>query len=306
MTDLLQQKRTMWPAKLVALHKNTSPLLRVGPLNLTSPSVMGILNVTPDSFSDGGHFVAVDDARRQAERMLEDGASIIDIGGESTRPGAAAVSVSEELDRVIPTIEALRDTTALPISVDTSKPQVMRAAVAAGATMINDVLALQEPGSLEAAVELAVPVCLMHMQGRPRAMQENPHYDAVASDVTAFLRARAEQCIEAGVAADNIVVDPGFGFGKTHAHNVEMLTNLRQLSALGYPVLVGLSRKSTLGEITGREVLDRLPGSIAAAVVAVMHGAQIVRVHDVRETVDALKVVSAVLDPTNIHELDHR
>jgi dihydropteroate synthase len=267
---------------------------------------MGILNVTPDSFSDGGYFVAVDDARRQAERMLEDGASIIDIGGESTRPGAAAVSVSEELDRVIPTIEALRDTTALPISVDTSKPQVMRAAVAAGATMINDVLALQEPGSLEAAVELAVPVCLMHMQGRPRTMQENPQYDAVASDVTAFLRARAEQCIEAGVAADNIVVDPGFGFGKTHAHNVEMLTNLRQLSALGYPVLVGLSRKSTLGEITGREVLDRLPGSIAAAVVAVMHGAQIVRVHDVRETVDALKVVSAVLDPTNIHELDHR
>ncbi len=266
---------------------------------------MGILNVTPDSFSDGGHFVAVDDARRQAERMLEDGASIIDIGGESTRPGAEDVSESQELDRVIPVIEALRDATALPISVDTSKPQVMRAAISAGATMINDVLALQEPGSLEAAVDLAVPVCLMHMQGRPRTMQESPHYEAVTSDVASFLRNRAEQCIEAGVAADSIIVDPGFGFGKTHAHNVEMLANLRQLRALGYPVLIGVSRKSTLGEITGRAVPDRLSGSIAAAVVAVMHGAQIVRVHDVRETVDALKVVSAVLDRINIHELDH-
>ncbi len=257
---------------------------------------MGILNVTPDSFSDGGQFVDIDTARRQVERMAKDGAAIIDIGGESTRPGADDVSEEQELDRVIPVIEALRDTTALPISIDTSKPGVMREAVVAGAAIINDILALQEPGAIETVVELGVPVCLMHMQGRPRTMQESPHYDDVALDVRDFLADRVSKCIAAGIAREKIIIDPGFGFGKTHAHNVELLANLRQLQDLEFPVLVGLSRKSTLGELTGRDVFDRLPGSIAAAVVAVMKGAQIVRVHDVRETVDALKVVGAVME----------
>ncbi len=231
--------------------------------------------------------------------MAEDGASIIDIGGESTRPGAGDVSETEELDRVIPVIEALRDTTAIPISIDTSKAAVMRAAVAAGAGIINDILAFKEPGAIEAAVELQVPVCLMHMQGRPRTMQDSPHYDDVTLEVTGFLGDRASICIAAGVDREKIIVDPGFGFGKTHAHNVELLANLRQLQDLELPVLVGLSRKSTLGELTGREVFDRLPGSISAAVVAVMNGAKIIRAHDVRETVDALKVVSAVMDVNN-------
>lgn len=272
---------------------------------------MGILNVTPDSFSDGGQFVDIDTARRQAERMAKDGASIIDIGGESTRPGADDVSETQELDRVIPVIEALRDTTSLPISIDTSKAGVMRAAVAAGAGIINDILALQEPGAIEAAVELGVPVCLMHMQGRPRTMQDSPHYDDVALEVTKFLGERASACIEAGLDRGGIVIDPGFGFGKTHAHNIELLANLRQLQDLQLPVLVGLSRKSTLGELTGRDVFERLPGSISAAVLAVMNGAEIVRAHDVRETVDALKVVSAVMDhrgssePINTNLLDH-
>jgi dihydropteroate synthase len=257
---------------------------------------MGILNVTPDSFSDGGRFAGLDAARRHAEQLAEDGAAIIDIGGESTRPGAADVSESQELDRVIPVIEALRESIDLPISIDTSKATVMREAVAAGATMINDVLALQEADALQAAVGLGVTVCLMHMQGRPRTMQADPQYDDVTLDVTAFLGDRAAECIEAGIARELIIIDPGFGFGKTHAQNVELLANLRQLQTLGLPVLVGLSRKSTLGELTGRDVDDRLPGSIAAAVVAVMHGVQIVRVHEVRETVDALKVVSAVLE----------
>ena len=285
----------MRPAvKLVVLRKNTS-LLHLGSLNFTSPSVMGILNVTPDSFSDGGRFDDIDTARRHAEQLADDGAAIIDIGGESTRPGADDISESQELDRVIPVIEALRDTVDLPLSIDTSKANVMREAVAAGAAMINDVLALQEPGALLAAADLGAPICLMHMRGRPRTMQVNPDYDDVTRDVTAFLGDRVAICIEAGVARDRIVIDPGFGFGKTHSQNVELLANLRQLQDLGLPVLVGLSRKSTLGELTGREVDDRLSGSISAAVIAVMNGAQIVRAHDVRETVDALKVVGAVL-----------
>jgi dihydropteroate synthase len=257
---------------------------------------MGVLNVTPDSFSDGGRFADIDLARRHAESMLRDGAAIIDIGGESTRPGAADVNVSEELERVIPVIRALRDTVDLPISVDTSKAVVMREAVEAGAALINDVMALQETGALQAAADLEIPVCLMHMQGRPRTMQKSPHYDHVTADVMAFLADRAAKCIEAGIARESIMIDPGFGFGKTHAHNVELLANLRQLQDLELPVLVGLSRKSTLGELTGRDVGDRLSGSISAAVVAVMNGAQVVRAHDVRETVDALRVVSAVME----------
>jgi dihydropteroate synthase len=269
---------------------------------------MGILNVTPDSFSDGGLVTDLDAACRQAEQMADDGASIIDIGGESTRPGADDVSEAQELDRVIPVIEALHNLSGLPISVDTSKAGVMREAVAAGAAIINDVMALQEPGAIDTAAELRTPVCLMHMQGRPRTMQQNPQYDDVAQNVMAFLRDRAAACIDAGIPRENIVVDPGFGFGKSHTQNIELLANLRQLRGLDLPVMVGLSRKSTLGELTGRGVSDRLPASIAAAVLAVMNGAKIVRAHDVRETVDALKIASAVLassDPIDIDLLDH-
>jgi dihydropteroate synthase len=260
---------------------------------------MGILNVTPDSFSDGGLFRDVELAKRHAVQMAEDGAQIIDIGGESTRPGAADISEAQELERVIPVIEAVRDAVDLPISVDTSKAGVMREAVAAGARMINDVLALQSPGALAAAVELAVPVCLMHMQGQPRTMQKNPHYDDVTADVTKFLSERAVICVEAGISRESIVVDPGFGFGKTHAQNIELLANLRQLQQLNLPVLIGLSRKATVGDLTGRDVDDRASGSISAAVIAVMRGAQIVRAHDVRDTLDALRVVSAVMDVGN-------
>jgi dihydropteroate synthase len=274
-------------------------MLQLGSLSLPNPAVMGTLNVTPDSFSDGGRFGELDSARKHAERMAFDGAAIIDIGGESTRPGADDVSEAQELDRVLPIIEAVSAAVDLPISIDTSKAAVMRQAVAAGAAMINDVLALQEPGALDAAVELGVPVCLMHMKGRPRSMQESPKYADVTSEVTEFLDDRVRRCIEAGVSRDQIIVDPGFGFGKSHAHNVELLANLRQLRALGLPVLVGLSRKSTLGELTGRDVNDRMAGSISAAVIAVLNGAQIVRSHDVKETVDALRIAGAVMEATD-------
>ena len=271
-------------------------MLKLGSLSFPAPAVMGILNVTPDSFSDGGRFDKPASALRQAEAMAAQGAAIIDIGGESTRPGSASVTEQEELDRVIPVIEAVRAVTDVPISVDTSKGAVMREAVAAGAAMINDVCALQADGALEAAADLQVPVCLMHMRGEPRTMQREPLYDNVVRDVAAFLEARMTACNQAGIADELIVVDPGFGFGKTHAHNIELLANLRQLQLRDRPILVGLSRKSTLGELTQRRVDERVPGSIAAAVVAVMKGADIVRVHDVRETVDALAVAQAVID----------
>jgi dihydropteroate synthase len=271
-------------------------MLTLGALQFDVPAVMGILNVTPDSFSDGGRFAGRDAALRQAEAMPRDGAAIIDIGGESTRPGAADVSEQEELDRVIPVIEAVVAAVDVPVSVDTSKPAVMRAAVAAGAAMINDIRALREHGALQAAVELGVPVCLMHMQGRPRTMQAQPVYDDVVTEVTEFLAARVRACVAAGLAEDSIIVDPGFGFGKAPRHNIELLANLRQLRSLGRPILVGLSRKSTLGELTGRDVGERMPASIAAAVIAVVEGAQIVRVHDVRETIDALRVAAAVME----------
>ena len=265
-------------------------------MHVRTPAVMGILNVTPDSFSDGGRFAAPDTALRQAAEMAASGASIIDIGGESTRPGADSVAEQEELDRVIPVVEAVREVTDVPISIDTSKPGVMREAVAAGAGMINDVFALRADGALQAAAELQVPVCLMHMRGQPRTMQEAPHYDDVVAEVGAFLEERVAECVRAGLQENLIVIDPGFGFGKTHAHNVGLLANLRQLQSMGRPVLVGISRKSTLGELTARNVDDRMPASIAAAVIAVMYGAQIVRVHDVAATVDALKVVQAVTE----------
>ena len=257
---------------------------------------MGILNVTPDSFSDGGRFIGREAAVRQAVTMAADGAQIIDIGGESTRPGAADVPVQQELDRVIPVIEAVVAAVDAPVSVDTSKPAVMRAAVAAGAAMINDIRALREDGALQAAVALQRPVCLMHMLGQPRTMQQQPQYGDVVADVLEFLLQRVRECVVAGLPEDGIIVDPGFGFGKTPRHNVELLSNLRQLRSIGRPILVGLSRKSTLGELTGRDVEERMPASIAAAVIAVIEGAAIVRVHDVRETVDALRVAAAVME----------
>jgi dihydropteroate synthase len=268
----------------------------IGNLNLDAPVVMGILNVTPDSFSDGGRFLMRDDALRQAELMLQSGAGIIDVGGESTRPGAENISEDEETGRVVPVIAAICELTDAPVSVDTSKAGVMRAAVAAGAAMINDVRALQEPGALDAAAELQIPVCLMHMQGQPGTMQDRPNYTSVVAEVRGFLATRIQSCVDAGIDRERIVVDPGFGFGKTHRHNVELLANLRQLQELGRPVMVGLSRKSMLGELTGRATGERLPASIAAAVIALMSGAAIVRVHDVAATVDALKVTQAITE----------
>jgi dihydropteroate synthase len=271
-------------------------MLRLGPVELDSPAVMGVLNVTPDSFSDGGRYATIDVALQRAEQMAEQGAAIIDVGGESTRPGARAVNEQEEVDRVLPVIEAIRRAVDLPISIDTSKPGVMRAAVAAGASMINDVYALQADGALQTAVELQQPVCLMHMQGEPRTMQKEPQYEDVVAEVTQFLRERVAQCVQAGLGRELIIVDPGFGFGKRPAHNVELLARLSQVTEIGVPVLVGISRKSTLGKITGKDVSQLMPASIAAAVLAVQQGAQIVRAHDIAETVDALRVAAAVMN----------
>jgi len=269
--------------------------LRLGAITLDCPAVMGILNTTPDSFSDGGRFTAPSVAIMHAEQMVMDGAAIIDVGGESTRPGAQDVDEQEEIDRVVPVIEAIRSALDVAVSVDTSKPGVMRAAVAAGATMINDVRALRAEGALQAAAELQQAVCLMHMQGQPRTMQQDPQYDDVVADVTQFLRERVSECTRAGIADHLLVIDPGFGFGKTPEDNVELLANLRQLQEIGPPLLIGVSRKSTLGVLTGREVDERQPASVAAAVLAVERGASIVRAHDVAETVDALRVVRAVI-----------
>ena len=271
-------------------------MLTIGTLAFELPAVMGVLNVTPDSFSDGGRFTGRDAALRQAEAMARDGAAIIDVGGESTRPGAADVTEQEELDRVIPVVEAVVSAVDLPVSIDTSKAAVMRGAASAGAAMINDIRALRGDGALAAAVELQRPVCLMHMQGQPRTMQQAPDYADVVADVGNFLADRLRACVAAGLAENLLIVDPGFGFGKTPGHNVELLANLRQLRSLGRPILVGLSRKSTLGALTGRDVDKRMPASIAAAVIAIIQGAHIVRAHDVGETVDALRVAAAVID----------
>ena len=254
---------------------------------------MGILNVTPDSFSDGGMFVGREKALQHARRMVADGADIIDIGGESTRPGAIPVPEDVELERVIPLVETLARE-GIRVSVDTVKPLVMRAALAAGAGMINDVSALTQPGAMEAVAAGDAAVCLMHMQGEPRTMQAEPHYEDVVQDVREFLVARARECEANGIARDRIVIDPGLGFGKTVAHNLALLRSLGTFKATGYPVLVGFSRKSTLGRIVGRDVNERMAASVAAALAAVARGAAIVRVHDVRETVDALKVWHAI------------
>ena len=263
------------------------------------PVIMGVLNVTPDSFSDGGRLYKNGRPDRelvlaQARQMAADGAAILDIGGESTRPGAAPVSAEEELARVLPCIEAIRAELDARISVDTSSPAVMRAAAAAGADMLNDVRALARPGALEAAVELRRPVCLMHMQGEPATMQQAPAYGNVVDEVAAWLAARAAACEAAGIPRELITVDPGFGFGKTLRHNLELLAGLPRIKALGYPVLAGLSRKSMLGQMLDREAAERLPGSLALAVLAAERGAAIVRVHDVRETADALAVLAAL------------
>ena len=263
-------------------------------LDLSRPAVMGILNVTPDSFSDGGVFLSRESAIAHARRMAEEGADIIDVGGESTRPGAQPVSAQEEMDRVIPVIEALRGKISLPISIDTSKPEVMRAAVAAGAGFINDVRALRDEGALEAAASLHVPVCLMHMQGEPRRMQENPRYRDAVSDIGDFLRARLQAAQAAGIPAQRLVIDPGFGFGKTLEHNLELLRGLKKLQSLGAPILAGLSRKSLIGKALGLPVEGRLYASVALALMAVQNGARIVRVHDVGPTVEALRIYQAV------------
>ena len=263
-------------------------------LDLQSPRVMGILNVTPDSFSDGGAFFSPDRALARAREMVAEGAALVDVGGESTRPGAAPVPVEEELARVIPVIRALAAELDRPVSVDTSKPEVMREAVAVGAAMINDVWALRRPGALEAAAELQVPVCLMHMQGTPETMQAAPRYEDVVEEVRAFLADRIEACLRRGIVESHILVDPGFGFGKTLTHNLRLLAGLEAIAALGFPVLVGISRKRMLGELTGRPVPERVSAGLAAAVLAVERGACLIRTHDVAPTVDALAVVRGV------------
>ena len=269
-------------------------ILRAGnfALDLASPRVMGIVNVTADSFSGDGR-LNHDGALARARRMLADGAAIVDIGGESTRPRAMPVDEAEELRRVLPIVETLAAEGAC-VSIDTMKPGVMRAALAAGASMVNDVRALQEEGALDAVAQTRAAVCLMHMQGEPRTMQAAPAYGDVVSEIRAFLRRRASACMDAGIASERIVVDPGFGFGKTVAHNLALLRDLPAIAALGFPVLAGLSRKSTLGAITGRDVGERLAASVAAALAAAARGARILRVHDVRETVDALAVWNAI------------
>lgn len=276
---------------------DTSPQLDCNgrSLRLDRPRVMGIVNVTPDSFSDGGAHDTVERAVAHALQLAGEGADILDIGGESTRPGADEVPVEEELRRVIPVIERLVQDTTLPISIDTSKPEVMRAAVAAGAGMINDVYGLRRNGALDAAAVLGVPVVLMHMLGEPRSMQDAPQYDDVVADVHRFLAERIFSAEMAGIAKKNIVIDPGFGFGKTQAHNLQLLAQLRRFTELGVPVLAGLSRKKTIGELTGRDdPRERVSGSVAAHLIAAQNGAGLLRVHDVAATVDALKIWQAV------------
>lgn len=255
--------------------------------------IMGILNVTTDSFSDGGRYCGVQQAIDRAEQMIAEGADWIDVGGESTRPGSEATSEAVELERVIPLVSYLANQTNVRVSVDTNKPAVMQAAIAAGADLINDVRALQVPGALEAVSQSEVKICLMHMQGMPRTMQQQPTYQDVVEDIIHFFRQRLEACIEAGIEAKRIYLDPGFGFGKTTAHNYELLARLREFHALGHPLLVGMSRKNMLGEVTGRAIEQRLPASLTAATLAMLQQAAIIRVHDVAETKDALSIVQA-------------
>jgi len=262
-------------------------------LPLERPLIMGVVNVTPDSFSDGGRFLGTRQAVEHARTLIEEGADIVDIGGESSRPGAEPVGLDEELRRVMPVLEKLGGLS-VPVSVDTCKPEVMRRAIAAGAAMVNDINALREPGALEAVAESQAAACLMHLQGEPHTMQQDPHYEDVVSEVTAFLAQRVEAAQRAGIARERIVIDPGFGFGKKTGHNLELLRGLPMIAGLGQPVLVGLSRKSLFGKITGKPVADRVSASVAAALLAVERGAALVRVHDVAATRDALLVLNAI------------
>ncbi len=263
-------------------------------LDMSRCHVMGVLNVTPDSFSDGGQYNRPDAALVRARQMVADGATFIDIGGESTRPGATPVSLQEELDRVCPVVEAAARELDAVISVDTSAPEVMAETAKLGAGLINDVRALQRDGAPEVAAKAGIPVCIMHIQGEPDTMQDRPEYRNVRREVSAFLTERIRVAEHAGIRPENILLDPGFGFGKSLEHNLQLLASLEQMHILGHPLLVGVSRKSMLGHITGREVNERLSASLAAATIAAMKGASIMRVHDVRETVDAIRVVAAV------------
>lgn len=263
-------------------------------LNLETPQVMGILNVTPDSFSDGGQFARIDSALRQAEQMIADGATIIDIGGESTRPGAKEVSVNDELARVIPVLKAINSRFNIIVSIDTSKATVMSEGITYGAGIINDVRALQNEGCLPVlAQDQSVGICLMHMQGLPRTMQYDPHYDNLIDDITTFFQQRILACTQAGINTSRLIVDPGFGFGKSLEQNYSLLANMAKFQCLDLPILAGLSRKSMIGNLLDREINERLAGSLATAIIAAQQGARIIRVHDVKETVDALKVLQA-------------
>jgi len=278
-------------------------LLRCGShtLDLSTPIVMGVLNVTPDSFSDGGRWLDSDAAIARGIEMVAEGASIVDVGGESTRPGAAAVSIEEELSRVVPVVKALASRVSALISVDTSRVEVIRAVCAAGATIVNDVRALTMPEALQEVASTDAAVCLMHMQGEPRTMQAHPSYQDVVGEVIAFLRARIACCRKAGIASDRIVVDPGIGFGKGQEHNLRLLAHLDALQELNLPILVGVSRKSLVGTVTGRPIAERQSGSLAFATAAVLAGASIIRAHDIPETVDAVRV-AAVLRQSRIAE----
>ena len=264
-------------------------------LDLTRPLVIGILNVTPDSFSDGGRYASTDAALARAIRMVDEGAAIVDVGGESTRPGAAPIPEATELERVVPVIEGLVAVSNVAISIDTSKPKVMAAAVAAGACIVNDIRALQLPRARSTAAQLQVGVCLMHMQGEPRTMQEGPYYNDVVGEVGSFLERERGACIEAGIAPEAIALDPGLGFGKGFQHNLALLKALERFAALPAPLLVGVSRKSFIGKILGTDVDDRLYGGLGLAALAVAKGASVIRTHDVRATCDAIRTVSAVL-----------
>ncbi|MBL4868549.1 MAG: dihydropteroate synthase [Pseudomonadales bacterium] len=264
--------------------------------DLTEPAVMGVLNVTPDSFSDGGRHLAIDSAVGRGLEMAEQGAIFIDVGGESTRPGAAPVATDEELARVIPVIEALKRQTTALISIDTSSAKVMEEAYSSGADLINDVRALRQHEALEVCAKLPIPVCLMHMQGEPGSMQDNPSYENVTNQVLYYLKERIKVCERAGINKNRLIIDPGFGFGKSLAHNLSLLKNLREFKQIGVPLLVGMSRKRMIGEVLEKPVEQRMVGSVAVAVIAAMNGASIIRVHDVAETVEAIKMTQAVIE----------
>ncbi|CDG87491.1 dihydropteroate synthase [Xenorhabdus bovienii] len=269
-------------------------------LDLSRPQVMGILNVTPDSFSDGGNHNTFDAALRHAATMIEEGAAIIDVGGESTRPGAVDVSEQEELDRVVPVVEALAQRFDVWISIDTSKAIVMQESAKVGAHMINDIRSLQEFGALDAAVKTGLPVCLMHMQGQPCTMQAEPYYEDVVWEAKTFLTRQIDRCVAAGIAKNKLILDPGFGFGKNLSHNYQLLAHLEEFHHLGLPILAGMSRKSMIGQLLHVPPQERVTGSIACAVIAAMQGAQIIRVHDVKETVQTMQIVQATLSAKNI------